>query len=178
MGGDSTPAEVARAAGTYVDLMAEVRRIDDRLAALAAGGTAPIPAFVVPRDETGPVRFPLLLTGGSGEVVAIDLPVVFVADIRRRGSLLHPAYDSLTDPDVAGRVAAAYRAVGDGEVAVAPVRLDLVGATETMPSDTPEVRRLHVVGEPRAGGFGPRLGTAPEAGERCRRRTAGPSRWR
>ena len=41
----------------------------------------------------------------------------------------------------------------------------MVGAAEGKPADAPEVRRLHIVGEHRAGGFAPRLGTAPDAGE-------------
>ncbi len=173
LGGDGVLPEVASAASSYVDLLVAVRRIDDQLAALAVGGTADVPVFVVPRDERGPLRFPVLLRARSGEQVAVDLPLVFVADIRMREGLLHPAYSSLTDPDVLQGVADAYRAVGDGEVAVSPVRLDVVGATETKPADTPEVRRLHIVGEPRDGSFGPRLGIPPAAGETV----PPPDRW-
>jgi hypothetical protein len=159
-----TIPEAARASNEYVDIWVNIMRIRDKIAALEAGGAASVDVFFVPEDAGGPIRFPVELSGRSADV-HVDLPMVFVADIRMDDGLLHPPFSSLADPEVLQQVQAAYRLVGDGDVTISPARIDMVGAAESKPTDTPEVRRLHVVGESRAGGFAPRLGTAPNAGE-------------
>jgi hypothetical protein len=166
-----TSPEVAQAAREFLSTWAEVKRINEKIEALRAGGIAPVDLFLVPSDAAGTIRFPTVLSGPSGDV-HVDLPVVFVADVRMPEGLLHPAYRSLEDADLHERVAVAYHDAGDGDVEVGPVRIDMVGAPDPKPADSPEVRRLHIVGEPREGGFGPRLGAAPVGGE-----TVPPERW-
>lgn len=151
-------------AGKYVDTWARIMRIDDTLAALAFGGDFPVPIYFVPGGQTTPTTFPALLQGPSGDV-QVDLPVVFFADVRMPAGLMHPAYSSFEDTTKVTEVAAAWEAMGDGDTPINPLRLDLVGADQPVPADRPEVRRLHIVGEPRVNGFAPRLGRAPEQGE-------------
>jgi hypothetical protein len=161
---DASDPERADAALGYLQNQVSLRRIEDKLAALQAGAQlSPVDMFFVP-EEDAPIRFPVTLVGTLGEV-HIDLPVIFVADVRLREGLLHPAYSSLEDPEIHRRVAETYEAQGDGEVGISPARIDMVMSTDRQPADTPEVRRLHVVGEPVEGGFTARLGTRPADAE-------------
>ncbi|MEV7099722.1 hypothetical protein AB0M80_43590 [Amycolatopsis sp. NPDC051045] len=158
---DPATAEVAR---KYVDTGVAIMKVDDTLAALEFGGTAPVGIYFVPGGETTPITFPALLHGPSGDV-QVDLPVVFFADVRMPAGLMHPAYRSFEDTEKLAEVADAWVRMGDGDTPINPLRLDMVGAAEPRPADQPEVRRLHIVGEQRDGGFVPRLGSAPLPGE-------------
>jgi hypothetical protein len=159
--GGLTDEATAQAAGRYVDAGVAIMRADDTLAALEFGGTAPVPIFFVPGGEATARKVPTVLGGPSGEV-AVELPVVFFADVRMPAGLTHPAYRSFDDPVMLEEVDAAWRRTGDGDVAITPVSIDMVGAVVRQPADSPEVRRLHIVGEAMNGGFAPRLG-APAA---------------
>lgn len=161
--GQTDPA-TAELAGKYVDAAVAMMRIDDTLAALQFGGTAPVGIYFVPGSESSPITFPALLHGPSGDV-QVDLPAVFFADVRMPAGLMHPAYSSFEDGDKLAEVAAAWVRMGDGDTPINPLRLDLVGAAAPRPADRPEVRRLHIVAEQREDGFVPRLGSAPAAGE-------------
>jgi hypothetical protein len=161
---DESDPERANAASTFVDNRVSLRRVEDKKAALDAGGAlSPVDIFFVP-SEDAPIRFPVTLVGSLGEV-HVDLPVVFVADVRMPAGLLHPAFSSLGDPVIQGRVEKTYGTIGDGDVGISPARIDMVLSSARLPADTPEVRRLHVVGEPVDGGFAARLGTRPVDGE-------------
>ena len=157
-----TTPDAAAAAATYVTDWVGIKAVQEKLDVLTAGGSADVDAFLVPADGGGPILFPVRLAGPSGEV-HVDLPVVFVVDTRLPDGLLHPAFHSLEDPVLFGQVQDAYHDVGDGDVTIGPVRLDMVGAAAPRPTDRPEVRRLHVAGERRDGGFAPRLGPDKEA---------------
>ncbi|MGI8902000.1 MAG: hypothetical protein ACR2HA_13945 [Nocardioides sp.] len=162
--GDITTPPVAEAARRCVEAGVAIMRVDETLAALEFGGTAPVGIYFVPGGEATPIRLPALLSGPSGEV-HVELPVVFFADVRMPEGLLHPAYRSFQDAEQLGEVADAWVRMGDGDAPISPQRIDMVGAAERRPADRPEVRRLHIVGESREGGFAPRLGRAPEAAE-------------
>lgn len=164
LGGGGIADEVAQAASQYVDFFVEIARIEEQLRALQLFTNVPVDVFMVPGGVDTPLRFPILLSAASAQV-QVDVPVVFVADIRRPDGLLHPSYRSLEDPEILKGVEAAYIKAGDGEVAIAPTRIDMVGSGLGQATDRPEVRRLHIVGESRDGGFAPRLGIAPKADE-------------
>ena len=148
----------------YVDAGVAIMKVDDTLAALEFGGTAPVGIYFVPGGEPTPITFPAVLHGPAGDV-QVDLPVVFFADVRMPAGLTHPAYRSFEDTEKLAEVAEAWVRMGDGDTPINPLRIDMVGAAEPRPADPPEVRRLHIVGEQRDGGFVPRLGSAPLAGE-------------
>ena len=159
-----TSDEQNQAADDYLVGWLSVKRNRAKAAALRAGASPQVDLFMVPSEGGRPIQFPIVLSGPSGQV-HVEMPVVFVADLRLSEGLLRPAYQSLQDPDVHQRVADAYKGVGDGDVLVPPVRVDMVGAAESQPADAPEVRRLHIVGAPSGDGYAPRLGAAPVAGE-------------
>jgi hypothetical protein len=83
------------------------------------------------------VRFPVACRTSSG-VVKLDLPMLFVADLR-------PTVGSLTSPILAQRLATDY---GAAEVQIAPANIDLVGAAsdERASGDVHEVHSLTVAG--------------------------------
>ncbi|WP_153506104.1 hypothetical protein [Cumulibacter manganitolerans] len=137
----------------------------EKIAALADAAAVVVNVFFVPRPgaDAPALRFPVRLGGLLGDVHVL-VPVVFVADIRLPGGLLQDPWSSLDDGGVLERVAA-YREAGDGgtdagDVDAGGARIDLVRASEPKDGDVHEVRRLHLAGEPRAGGFRPRLGAA------------------
>jgi hypothetical protein len=153
-----TTPEAAAAAGQFVDDWVAIKRMQDKIAALSAGASADVDVWFSPSDAASTaIRFPVRLAGPSGEV-HVDVPLVFVADIRMDEGLLHPAYSSLADPDTDTQVRGAYRAAGGGPVSISPVRLDMVGSADPVPTDSPVVRRLNILGEQVGGGYLPRLG--------------------
>jgi hypothetical protein len=84
-----------------------------------------------------PVRFPVACTTSTG-VVHLDLPMLFVADLR-------PTVASLTSPVLAQRLAADY---GANAVPIPPTNIDLVGAAtdERARGDMHEVHSLTIAG--------------------------------
>jgi hypothetical protein len=153
--------------------MAQIAHIDDQIAALPHGGVAPLDVYFMPRPGREPnaprppgeaIQFPVRLAGRLGDV-HLSLPLVFVADIDHAQGLLTPAYKSLTDPDIADRLATTYKAEGDGVVNVSGARIDLVRSNAPVAADVCEIQLLHIVGMPHDGGFRPRLGAAPTPDE-------------
>jgi hypothetical protein len=98
------------------------------------------------------VPFPIACATRSG-VVRLDLPLLFVADLR-------PTVDSLTSSVLAQRLADDYGAI---EVRIPAANLDLVGAAtrDSAAADVHEVHALTVAGVAEgldlAGGYRPRL---------------------
>ncbi|MEU1436308.1 hypothetical protein ABZ438_19750 [Streptomyces sp. NPDC005786] len=167
------PVTRSSAARHYLDLRNQVAHIDAKIDALPHGGVAPLPVYIVPRVGGVPVDFPVRAAGRAGDV-HLAMPLVFVSDIDRPQGLLTPPFNSLTDSDIARRLAETYRDVGDGAVAAHGARIDLVRSSAPVEQDVCEVERLHVVGTPHNGGFRPRLGAAPGPGEQ---RRPGVDRW-
>jgi hypothetical protein len=171
------------AALSFLGFRAQMAHIDEQLAILDQVAPLEVNAFFVPRlrrdpnappgEDPAPLRFPVRLAGRLGDL-HVAMPVVFVADIRLDRGLVTPAFDSLTDTRIQEKVAAAYRATGDGEIDTGGSRIDLVRSDQPVDGDSCEVLRLHVVGEPDRGRFRARLGAAPDAGEA---RVPAPSRW-
>ncbi len=83
------------------------------------------------------VRFPAACATSSG-VINLDLPMLFVADLR-------PAVDSLSDTGLLQRLATDY---GGAAIPVGPVNLDLVGAAavQRASGDMHEVHSITVAG--------------------------------
>lgn len=160
---DMTEAQNDAADGYLVSWL-EHKRTRARDESLRAGARGDVDLYIVPGGVQSPVKFSVVLSSPSGPV-HVDIPLVFVADIRLGEGHLHPAYRSLEDPDVLRDVAADFATAGGADVEIAPIRLDLVGSATPRPPDAPEVRRLHLVGELGEGGFVPRLGAAPAADE-------------
>ena len=101
-------------------------------------GAGPMPTHFWPTTLGGAkVLFPVACRTSSG-VVNIELPMLFVADLR-------PTVDSLTSPVLAQRLATDY---GAAEVRIAPTPIDLVGAAsdERASGDVHEVHALTVAG--------------------------------
>lgn len=94
------------------------------------------PSFVDPQDpqRSSPVRFPVTGATSAGEV-KLDIPLFFVRDV--------PGAASLTNPDLADRLAQAY---GSVEASITPTDIDLVGAPPTLGSEVPaDVHEVHAL---------------------------------
>lgn len=154
----------AEAALSYLSMLAQIAHIDAQIAALPFGGLASADVFFVPRQHQRPILFQVRLAGRLGDL-HVSLPLVFVADVDQKPGLLSDGFQSLTDPQIADQVAAAYKMEGDGIVDVGGTWIDLVRAEPSHAADVCEVRRLHIVGAPHDGGYRPRLGAAPKPDE-------------
>jgi hypothetical protein len=163
------------AAARYLHMLVFAQHFEEQLAALGDAATVTADLFFVPRrsPDAPPLDVPVRLGGRVGDV-HVTTPVVFVADVRLRNTLLTDAYSALTDPAVLRQVAEAYRTVGDGVVDTSGARVDLVRSEEPKPGDVFEVQRLHLAGELHGGGFRPRLGAAVANDEGA---VPAPGRW-
>lgn len=163
------------AAVGYLSMVVFAQHFEEQIAALGDATTVTADVFFVPRrsPQGPPLDLPVRLGGRAGDV-HVRVPVVFVADLRLRDTLLTDAYSALDDPAVLQQVADAYRAVGDGVVDASGARVDLVRSAEPEPGDVVEVQRLHLAGELHDGGFRPRLGSGVANDEGA---VPSPGRW-
>ncbi len=152
------------AALEYLSTYMEMEWIRAQIDALPHGGVAPLDVYFAPMSGGQAVLFPLRLAGRVADV-HLALPLIFVADVDRSRALLNDEFHSLSDGDIARRVAQSYRAGGDGVVDVGGARIDLVRSPTPMAADVCEVQRLHIVGQAHEGGFRPRLGVEPAPDE-------------
>ncbi|NML65449.1 hypothetical protein HHL22_09555 [Hymenobacter sp. RP-2-7] len=126
----------------YLALQGQIGSLQAVLAQIAAAAQQTEPLYFVPHTAAGsPVQFALRCAAANGDV-HFSTPLLFVRDVHYEATQYFPAFASLIDADVAGRLAATWASTGDDNAAPAA---DMAAAA---------------VGPPPAGALAPRAAAA------------------
>jgi hypothetical protein len=141
------------------DLTAEVARLEQLVRELGAL-QIPVEVFVWPTTSTGDrLRVPVRLHGPSA--VQVELPVIFVKEVFLPGVEHAAEYWSFSDPELSGRLTAAWSGSDAGHASVPPTPIDLVRSSSNspLPEDVQVVLALNLSGAVvGSGSFRPQLG--------------------
>jgi hypothetical protein len=133
---------------------ADISRLQGEIAHLAQFQSEEVSFW--PQANQRDILWQLRLSTASGEL-CIEMPLIFVHDLRQVGDPLYPDFFSLTDAATLEYLHKEWVTNKGGEVSVPGVAVDLVQDPEPQAGDVHEVQKLTILRDASTDGFFPKL---------------------